>query len=82
VCLPHFLNTFKVFTINIGHTTIKAGEKATNRGVIFDDHLDIPKPFVCMHISLCFVNLKIDSVYKYLNDDSVAQMVHAFIMLS
>jgi hypothetical protein len=79
MCSPHYLNTFKDLTINIGDTTIKAAEKARNLGVIFDAHLDMKK-HVVMVCKSAFAQLrKIGSIRKYLNDDSVAQLVHAFI---
>ena len=79
MCSPHFLDTFTELTITIGSCQIEPAKSARNLGVVFNSHLNMKH-----HISnICrssFAQLrKIATIRKFLTEDSIAQLIHAFV---
>ena len=79
ICSPHYWNTYKDLTLHIGDTPISAAQKARNLGVTFDAHLDM-KEHVLSVCKGAYAQLrKICSIRKFMTDDAVAQLIHAFV---
>jgi hypothetical protein len=76
---PHFMDTCKSFSLQIGKSVVIPSENARNLGVMFDSNLNMKKQVTTACKAAFFQLRKIGAIRKYLTDDFTAQLVHAFV---
>jgi len=79
IASPHYITSFQNFTLNLGNTIVLSSESIRNLGVYFDKKLDMTYHInnICK-IAFCQLR-KIGEIRKYLNHDTAAKLIHAFV---
>lgn len=76
---PYYLDKLDKTLLNVGGTALSPSKVCRNLGVLFDHYLNMKLHVSSVCRSSYFHLRRIGSIRKYLNDESCAQLIHAFV---
>ena len=76
---PHNKKNFDSMSIHIGTETVKAANSARNLGVVMDSLLNMENHVTTVCQSCYFHLRNIGAIRRYLDSDTAAQIMHAFV---